>query len=539
MIGGDAPLFGVHPIDAGLIGDANFQIGGAEAVIVICRISEDATRGEGAVEQRCRRSVFGGTNLHRIAQAVSPLFVPSEAERVEIHHVVHRGPLEGGENVVLVGGKKLVGRRHDVVGEGERQIIDRELAGQIGFLIERPRHLSHTLRTIILEAIGNITLQEKMLVKVGGGLSGGSQTQTVHKVLGNDGVHRSDVHLGGLLRVGAGLHEVFDESLQDPKNRLETFDPLKFRHESVQAGLRLRQTVGAVGLPEQFVLHLRIRFGVDAPLETELLLGQRVKGEVAVVGGSSHHELLQKTCNFDLNKHVVLHQDLLAGGQLPEVLNDAHAFHKIHVRLLRNAYVGAPNAVGAVCNDVDAAGETKVLRIVGCEVHLDALFLPNHQRVNQEIAIKRNGIVANRTHETMLQQSHIIRIDIHVGEAVLNHVRQNVTRAEEVVKSCVLCSKDDALLRLWRLAEYFATDGFIDGDGQNEATGLVAYFNMLFQERKTLELSFLKDFLSHVVESEEHLGVFVNGIEFMVFQVIVALGCNHFFHELHRRIVFP
>ena len=139
----------------------------------------------------------------------------------------------------------------------------------------------------------------------------------------------------------------------------------------------------------------------------------------------------------------------------------------------------------------------------------------------------------------MLQQSHIIRIDIHVGEAVLNHVRQNVTRAEEVVKSCVLRSKDDALLRLWRLAEDFATDGFINGDGQNEATGLIAYFNMLFQERKTLELSFLKDFLSHVVESEEHLGVFVNGIEFMVFQVIVALGCNHFFHELHRRIVFP
>ena len=47
-----------------------------------------------------------------------------------------------------------------------------------------------------------------------------------------------------------------------------------------------------------------------------------------------------------------------------------------------------------------------------------AFALVYHQRIHQIVLIKGNGIVADRTYETLLEQPDVIVVDVDVGKDI-------------------------------------------------------------------------------------------------------------------------
>ena len=70
----------------------------------------------------------------------------------------------------------------------------------------------------------------------------------------------------------------------------------------------------------------------------------------------------------------------------------------------------------------------------------------NIYRVLNIIAIEAYGILSDRTHERILQQSHIVIIDIHISKHILERNVKDVARLDKLVYTRRALSFDDALL---------------------------------------------------------------------------------------------
>ena len=387
------------------------------------------------VEQVARRRVLRCAQLHVETQTILPLAVPQQFVGFVVHHVVHRGPLERGEHVILVGGHKFVGRRHHVARVVEGEVVHRKLAWQIGLFVERIGYLAHAFPLFVLKAVGYVALEKQMLVKVGRGLGRSTQAQPVNKVVRYHGVDRTDVYLRRLVGVHRCFYKVLNKCLGHPQHGFEALHAFELLDELFHCALALGERVGTVLLPKMLVLHLCIGRGERLALELEGLVGNGFEGKVAIFGVALYLEFAGRLGDVQLHKHVVLYKHLLAGGQLVEGLNDAHALHKVHIAAHGYAHVGLVDAVSAIGHDVKTARKPEVLRIVRGKVHLyAALFAVYHQRVYYKVAVKRYGRSRRyRTGKGVLQQAHLVIVDVYIGKAVLQHGVDNVTRVEQVV----------------------------------------------------------------------------------------------------------
>ena len=493
---------------------------------------------EGLVNHLQRGLVFFRGGLQFEAPAVFYLVVPEQFEVLVIHHVLHLRPFERHEHVVLVGRHEAVGGGHDVAVVGKGEVVHRVLARQVGFFVERVGHLAEAFPFVVLEAVGYVTAQEEVGIEVGGGLRGGAKAQAVHGVVRNHRVHRPDVHFGGFLRVNARFHEVFYKCFCHEEYGLEALHALQLLQECPHALLAEGERVGAVFLPKGLRAHLGVGVEARVALEAECLVGNFLKREVAIFRGAAHVELAEKVGHLELHNHVVLDEHLLARGQRRKVLNDAHTLHEVHVGAVRNAEVGAQEAVGAVGDDVEAAREAEVLRIVGREIHLNAARGVYVQRIDDEISVEGNArLGGNRADEAVLQQAHLIFIYIHVGEAVFEHRVEDFTRVDQFVDAFRALADYDVLFRARFAAEYLPRDAFVDRHRQNELACLVARFHVVFQEGETLELAFLENLFRHLVEGERRFGIFVDAEIVVVVEVVALLAGNHLLHQFHGGVV--
>ena len=377
-----------------------------------------------------------------------------------------------------------------------------------------------------------------MGIEVGGGLCRGAEAQAVHGVVGNHRVHRPDVHFGGFLGVDACFHEVFYKCLCHEEHGLEAFHFLQLFEECPHALLSEGERVGAVFLPELFRAHLGVGVEARVAFEAEGLVGDFLEGEVAILRGAAHVELVEEVGHLELHDHVVLDEHLLARGQRREVLQDAHPLHEVHVGAVGDAEVGAQDAVGAVGNDEEAARETEVLRIVGREVHADAARGVDVERVDDEISVERYArLRGDGADEGILQQAHLVFVYVDIGEAVFEHRVEDFARVDQFVDAFRALADYDALFRARLAAEYLPRDTFVDRHGQDKLACLVADFHVVFQEGKTLELAVLEYLFRHLVEGEGGFGVLVDAEIVVVVEVVAFLGGDHLLHQFHGGVV--
>ena len=190
-----------------------------------------------------------------------------------------------------------------------------------------------------------------------------------------------------------------------------------------------------------------------------------------------------------MHEHVVLGEHLFTRGKLLKFLDDTHSIHKVDIASHGNTHINLAHTIRAIGHDVDASRKSKVLRIVGSKVHLYAtILIIYHERIDDEVAIKTNGrFRRDRARKGILQKAYFVFVDIHIGEAVLEHGIDNVARIEQFVNTIGTLTED-------------------------EFPRFVTHLHVVFEEGELFELSLLKDFVGYLVKCESNLRILVYAV---------------------------
>ena len=228
-------------------------------------------------------------------------------------------------------------------------------------------------------------------------------------------------------------------------------------YETLHALFRVGEFGRASCLPELCVLHTGIIILALVALEVKFLIGNGFKREVGVFRRTLNLHALGAFDKAEFHNHIVVRQNLFARGERFKFLHHTHRFYKVDVGAVGDGDVGTVHTVGGVGHDIQMARETEVLRIVGRKGYINTAATVDIEGVGQEVAVEPDGIVCReRTDEGVLQEAHLVIVDIHGGEAVLKHRVQDVARSKNVVDAVGALTQNDVLLGVRRLAVYLA-----------------------------------------------------------------------------------
>ena len=468
----------------------------------------------------------------------APLLLEVEVDGLTVvhEHLVYLCHLERREHVVLVRLDELVGRQGHIAHGLEGDGLFRELARQVAGFVEGVDELGIIVCLLGLESTGQVALQEDVGMQVGRCLCTGTQTHLVVKVLRDDGVHRSYVHLAGML-LRACLHEVLYQGFQSEDDVLEALHLLQLTDEDVDGALALGQLHLPVFLPELVTLHLSIGILQHLLLSLQQRLGYLVEGEVGTAGSPDDDELLDELGSNELNEHIVDREHPFTGVQLRELLQALHVLHPVHVTGVGDGQFAAFHLVRRVGHDVQLTAEAEVLLIVGREVQVYAAVVAHEDGVLYVVAVELYGILADRTGERILEQAYVVLVDVDVGKHVAQDGGQDVTRLKQVVDTHRVLSLDDALLCMGVFAVQLLTDRLINGDWQHQFIIILAHLHLVEQPLALLEDTLLQALGGQVVETQHQLLVVIVLIVVLVLQVGLLLRCHHLLHQLHGGIV--
>ncbi len=519
------------------LGGSNLAVVQVAVEVVLGNVDVAVRLREGCEEQGAGGLVLFG--LQRDGGLESPFLLALEGELLAVveHHLVDGGPLEGGEDVVLVGMHELVAGRGDVVGGGEGERALGELARQVFLLVERIRQITFVINLLRVETIGHVARGEEVGREVGGGLSGESEAVAVDEVAGDDGVDGSDVELRGVAG-RAGLDEVLGQGLHAEEHVLEALELFNLVDEGIHGRLALREFHGAVLVPKGFVAHHGVGVASLLGLALEELLGQRVEGIVGESGGADDDGLGDELRNLQLDDHVVDGERPFAVGQSLVFLLHLQVFDEVHVGTLRDGEVAALHVESGVGDDEELAAESKVLLVVGNELQVVAEVAVDVDGVLDVEAVEGDGILADGRGEGVLQQSHLVVVDVDIGEDVLHGDVEDVAGLNEVIDARGVDTAYDVLLVVRVAAVDVLRDGLVDGDGQDELVVVGAGLHLVEQPLALADETAVDEFVgADVVHGQRDFLILVVLIVVVVLQVGLLLGCDDAAHELNGGIV--
>ena len=142
---------------------------------------------------------------------------------------------------------------------------------------------------------------------------------------------------------------------------------------------------------------------------------------------------MEEAGELDLRKHVVDSEYPLASRQLRKFLGNLHVIDKVHIALLGNCHLATLYLPAGVSQDIEVTTETEVLLVVRQEVQMKALVIVDEKCIFDIIAVERDSSTTNGRGEGILQKTNLIVVDVHIGENILQHSVQNITRLHKVV----------------------------------------------------------------------------------------------------------
>ena len=173
-------------------------------------------------------------------------------------------------------------------------------------------------------------------------------------------------------------------------------------------------------------------------------------------------------------------------------------------------------------------------------MHLNALCTIYISGVSDEVTIEGYTVFCGeRRDELVLEETHIVLIEIDFRKEVIEHLGDDFTRIDEFVDAFFALSDDDVLLRIVRLTVNFAGNCLFHRQRKDKLATLGGEFHMVLQERHTLELAFLEDFRCDIGKGKVQLVVLLYLIVVVLLEVLIFLGGNHLLHQLDGRIVLP
>ena len=400
----------------------------------------------------------------------APVLLALECQCLTVveHHLIDLGPLEGGEDVILVGMHELVAGRHDIVGGGEGEGALRELAWQVVFLVKRPDNTAGIVVLLRLPTTGNIAAQEEIGIEVGGGLGRNAGTHTINEITGEHGVDGANIDLRGMILVETGLNKVLNKGLGYPDDVLEALDILETVDELIHAGLALGELDLTVLFPEIVASHHGVDIAYLFLLTLEKLWRQGIESIVGETGIANDGKFLKEAGHDEFGEHIVDGESPRAIGQTGKLLDNLHILNEVDVALLGDGELAALNLVTAIGKDIEIATETEVLLVVGQEIEVETLVAVHIDGVLDVEAVEGDGVLADGRCEGILQQTYLVIVDVDVGKYLLHEGIENVACLYEVTNACGVLTFNDGLLIVGLTAIDVLCDGLVNGNGQDE-----------------------------------------------------------------------
>ena len=272
-------------------------------------------------------------------------------------------------------------------------------------------------------------------------------------------------------------------------------------------------------------------------LALEKYLGQFVEGIVGKSGVAHHEQVLQHLVGMYFRHHIILGKHPFTIVQTCEFLLYLHILHPVHVAVVRHIEIAFLDMQRTVGCHIQFATETEVLRVGRNKLQMIAEVALHIDRVLYIIMIKGNSRSADRRREGILQQAHIVIIDIHIGKHVFHRGTQNLTRLYHLTNTISLLSLDDIFLALGIFAIDMLRYRLVDTHRESEFTIIGRFLHLVEQILSFTEKLAFKLFFRKIVQGKGYLLIFVILIVWMVGQIGFLLGCDNAAHQLHSRIV--
>ena len=268
--------------------------------------------------------------------------------------------------------------------------------------------------------------------------------------------------------LGACLNEVLDESLETEDDILEALDVLDVADERAHLTLALGQFYLAILIPELVAAHHGVYILYLLLGTLKQLFGQFIEGIVGDAGVTNHRQLLKEAGHLYLGEHIVDTEHPATIGQLCELLYHLHVLNPVDITLLRDGHLAALYLPTRVGQDIQVATETEILLVVWQEMKLETQVLIDIESILDIIAVEADGIFSDRRREGILQHTHLVIVDVHIGEHLLHHRVENVASLYQVVDTLGVYTFDDGLLIVRFLTIDLLRHGLVDTDGQDK-----------------------------------------------------------------------
>ena len=230
-----------------------------------------------------------------------------------------------------------------------------------------------------------------MLVEVCRGLRTQTSTEAVDIVGGEDGIDRTDIHLGGV----AGLHVILNDSLQTQHDILEPLHLLETLDKVLHRRLTLGQFHLTILCPEEVAMRHRVSCPhITLPLEH--LVVESIEGIVCQTSVPDDDRFLQETQYLYLDHHIIHRQHPLTSRQLGELLDDTEVLDEIRITLTRDGQVTAFHLIAGVFQDIDIPTETEVLHVIRQEMQMDTTVTLHLQGVLDIKTVEADGTPSYR-----------------------------------------------------------------------------------------------------------------------------------------------
>ena len=204
--------------------------------------------------------------------------------------------------------------------------------------------------------------------------------------------------------------------------------------------------------------------------------------------------------------------------------------HEVDVGRLRQRKGASLHVQRRVGENVQLASETEVLLVVGDKLQMITEVAVHVYRVLDVESVERYGGLADRTRKLILQQTHVVVVDVHVGEHLAQHGVENLSRLQHVVHTFRALALDDVLLYTRVLSINVLCNGLVVRNGQDKLAvvgrclDLVAYVSLVL-ELARIEIGWL-----YVVQRERNLLILVILIIVVIVQMRALLGCDYALH---------
>ena len=192
---------------------------------------------------------------------------------------------------------------------------------------------------------------------------------------------------------------------------------------------------------------------------------------------------------------------------------------------------------GTVGKHIELASESEVLTVGWDKLQMIAEVAVHIHRIFYIIMIEADGCSAQRRWERILEQSHVVIIDIHIGEDILDGCIQDFSGLDHLSDTIALLTLDDILLALRGLAINVLRNGLIHAYRQGELAVVRRKLYLVEEILSLAEELALHLLLGDIIECEGDLLIFIILIIIIVAEVALLLGSDDTSHEFHGRVI--